>query len=778
MPSQAYLKEIKMRIKEAGEKQLKKLALSGVPVIKKKQLTQIPVEVFELEHLEVLNLSYNQLTTVPESISKLKNLTSLILYQNQLTTVPESIAKLQNLEKLWLEGNPIETPPPEVVFDKEGRTNLEGIKNYFRQLEKYKKDHLYEAKLLIVGEAGAGKTTLAKKIENKDYVLKEDETSTKGIDVIKWEFPLPGNKNFRVNIWDFGGQEIYHATHQFFLTKRSLYILVADIRKEDTDFYYWLNVVDLLSGNSPLLIIKNEKQDRRMEINERQLRGQFTNLKETLAANLATNRGLPEILKAIELYISNLPHIGTGLPKTWVNVRKILENDTRSYISLDEYLSICEKNGFDSRDDKLQLSGYLHDLGVCLHFQDDDYPLLKKTVILNPSWGTDAVYKVLDNPGVIGSLGKFNRGDLAKIWNERKYAGMQDELLQLMIKFKLCYKIKNTDDYIAPQLLTKKSPEYPWDNRHNLIMRYKYEFMPKGILSRFIVETHEYIVEQKYAWRSGVILQKEGAKAEVIEYYGKREIVIRVSGQNKKELMTIVTYELDKINRTFKRIKLDKLIPCNCSVCKGSKEPHFYRLENLKKRLRHKQFQVQCDESFENVNVLSLVDDFLERIWDIEEGEDLIHTYADSKRRTKVFISYSHSDKEWLTRLQKHLKTLENEGVEVDVWDDTRIKAGDKWKQEIKNALDESKIAILLISTDFLASDFIVKNELPPLLESAKKNGAVILPLILKPSRYTRHKELSEFKAVNDPARPLIKLEDAEQEEILVKLTDIIEDNL
>ncbi|WP_445633122.1 hypothetical protein NSTC745_04743 [Nostoc sp. DSM 114161] len=66
-------------------------------------------------------------------------------------------------------------------------------------------------------------------------------------------------------------------------------------------------------------------------------------------------------------------------------------------------------HGFTKREDKLQLSGYLYDLGVCLHFQDDD--LLRKTVILQPSWGTDAVYKVLDNPQVIQNLGQFNRSD-------------------------------------------------------------------------------------------------------------------------------------------------------------------------------------------------------------------------------------------------------------------------------------------------------------------------------------------------------------------------------
>ncbi len=124
---------------------------------------------------------------------------------------------------------------------------------------------MYEAKLLIVGEEKAGKTTLANKIQNPQYQLQENQPSTEGIDVIKWSFPLDNEREFKVNIWDFGGQEIYHATHQFFLTKRSLYTLVADTCKKDTDFYYWLNVVELLSDNSPLLIVKNEKQDCQRE---------------------------------------------------------------------------------------------------------------------------------------------------------------------------------------------------------------------------------------------------------------------------------------------------------------------------------------------------------------------------------------------------------------------------------------------------------------------------------------------------------------------------------
>jgi len=623
-------------IKKAKRKGFKELDLSWSGG-NYEVLTEIPYEVFELILLKVLKLSKNAFTYLPDLITRLQNLTELDLSDNRLTALPESITRLKNLENLWLRGNPIEIPPPEVVggYDKAlGIKEIEKIKNYFRQLEKEGRDYLYEAKLLIVGEAGAGKTSLQRKIKNPICKLPTDDDTTRGIEVVQWEFPLPQDapnvsagsigqelsskdKSFRVNIWDFGGQEIYHATHQFFLTKRSLYALVADTRKEDTDFHYWLNVVELLSDNSPLLVIMNEKQDRHREINERQLRGRFTNIKETLKTNLATNRGLLDILKEITHYISKLPHIGTALPKTWVKVRETLENNPNNYITVDEYLKICEENGFKQLKDILQLSGYLHDLGVCLHFQED--PLLKRTVILKPSWGTDAVYKVLDNETVIRNLGRFNRDDLAEIWHEEKYAGMQDELLQLMINFKLCYRIPGTDDYIAPQLLTKSQPDYDWDDSNHLILRYTYEFMPKGIITQFIVAMHPYIGDQECVWRSGVVLTKDQTKAEVVEDYGKREIRIRVAGNDKKELMTNVSWELDKIHSSYKRLRYSKLIPCNCANCKDSQEPHFYRFESLKKRVTDQKLEVECDKSYEMVDVLGLIDDVIDRKQLLEE---------------------------------------------------------------------------------------------------------------------------------------------------------------
>lgn len=600
---------------------LKSLILLG------NSLSALPPSIINLQNLRELNLSNNQFTTIPDVVFQLRSLEKLYLdnylgyiagkgdiqldYLNDIREIPSKILQLSKLKEFSIPVDKIEYPPLELITGAFQSIDVNKLKNFFEQIEREGKDYLYEAKLLIVGEGGAGKTSLAKKIENPNYQLQEKEDSTKGIEVIRWHFQMENGQPFRVNIWDFGGQEIYHATHQFFLTKRSLYILVADTRKEDTDFHYWLNVVELLSDSSPLLIIKNEKQGRQRDINERQLRGQFASLEKTLATNLADNRGLDKILDDIKYYVTHLPHIGAPLPKTWVKVRERLENDSRNYISYEEYLKICEENGFTQLKDKEQLSSYLHDLGVCLHFQND--PLLSKTVILKPRWGTDAVYKVLDDKTVIGKRGRFNRDDLKSIWNALEYATMQYELLQLMINFKLCYRIPNSEFYIAPQLLTENQPHYDWDETDNLILRYTYEFMPKGIITQFIVAMNTLIANQDYVWKSGVILENDQTWAEVIEYYSRREIKIRVTGKLKKELMTIVIYELNRIHASYKQLKYSKLIPCNCPTCKHSQEPHFYPLETLRQFVEKSQNSIQCLKGFEMVNVRALIDDVIDK---------------------------------------------------------------------------------------------------------------------------------------------------------------------
>lgn len=141
--------------------------------------------------------------------------------------------------------------------------------------------------------------------------------------------------------------------------------------------------------------------------------------------------------------------------------------------------------------------------------------------------------------------------------------------------------------------------------------------------------------------------------------------------------------------------------------------------------------------------------------------------------RPKIFVSYSHKDKEWLDRLQVHLKPLERDGT-IDLWDDTRIKTGDRWREKIRQAIKSSQAAVLLLSADFRASDFIATDELPPLLKAAEDKGLLILPVIVKP--FLETPIINQFQAVNPEAKPLIDMKEGERESLFVKLARDIQE--
>ncbi|MEM6450234.1 MAG: COR domain-containing protein [Cyanobacteria bacterium P01_D01_bin.105] len=590
------------------------------------RLSMLPESVKRIKRLEFFSLSDNQLDTLPATVRQLKHLKLLDLRYNQLSVLPSWIRSFTQLEILDLRGNPLPVPP-EILGPKEywedPKPSAETISFYFSLSSELGSVPLYEAKLILVGESGAGKTSLAKKVDHEDYKLQGNEKSTEGIDVIRWDFTLANGNAFRVNIWDFGGQEIYHATHQFFLTKRSLYLLVADTRQNNTDFYYWLKIVELLSDSSPVLVIKNEKQDRQCQIDEGLFKSQFDSLKDYLPTNLKDNRGLDKIKDAIRYHIAQLSHVGNPLPKIWVRVRAALENYAQNCntITVERYFEICSQNGFTDKKQMLFLISYLHDLGVCLHFQDDK--LLKRIVVLKPEWATTAVYKVTDSDTVRNGKGRFTESDTKEIWADSEYSDLRDELLQLMMRFKLAYELPDQPGhYIAPQLLPLSKPEYDWDATNNLILRYTYDFMPKGILTRFIVETNKLIEYSDTVWQNGVVLSDPYARAEIIENYPKREIVIRVSGTNKNPLLEKARYEFWKIHESYERLQYDELIPCNCEQCKNSTSPQSYPYDLLMKYIGDHRYDIECRGSYKKVDVRRLISDISDdsNRYNLEDG--------------------------------------------------------------------------------------------------------------------------------------------------------------
>ncbi|WP_420125033.1 TIR domain-containing protein [Longimicrobium sp.] len=135
----------------------------------------------------------------------------------------------------------------------------------------------------------------------------------------------------------------------------------------------------------------------------------------------------------------------------------------------------------------------------------------------------------------------------------------------------------------------------------------------------------------------------------------------------------------------------------------------------------------------------------------------------------RVFISYSRKDRRWIERIRVHLKPLARE-YDLDVWDDSRISAGSDWREQIEQAIDTAGAALMLVSADFLASDFVHEVELPKLLVKAEQHGTLILPLIVSACRYSETPWLQKLQAVNDPRRPIDQLPRGEREQKFVEL--------
>nr|NQU93487.1 TIR domain-containing protein [Bacteroidota bacterium] len=714
----------------------------------KNQITEITFE-GDCPKLELLDLSENKLTTL-DLPYKFKKLGNLFLSKNNLVN-------LANLSEFFtrdyfdfvVDGNERLTAPPPELIEK----GNDAVVKFFIEMEAGK-DYLYEAKLLIVGEPGAGKTTLFRKLKDTNALLPKENETTKGIDIHGYTFPVKGKpkKKFTVNVWDFGGQEIYHATHQFFLTKRSLYVLLSDARKEDTDFNYWLEVIELLTGKSPVIIVQNEKGGRKADFDQRGLAGRFGNIVtpvHSLDLSKDINK-IDQLREFVSFHIQQLDHVGQELPASWVAIREELEklSNNNSYIDVNHYLDVCKKNNLHERNRGLFLSSFLHDLGVFLHFQND--PILKHWVILSNEWATNAVYAIMDDEEIKHNRkGHFNRKDIQRILTKREYCYMHDEVLQLMMNFELCYRIPETkDEYIAPQLLPIEKSKYPWENENNLQLRYTYDFMPKGLISRFIVRTHQFIDDYTKLWRSGVVLSRNKTFAEVIETYGRRSIQIRVAGLHKKELLTIVSDHLDTLNKSYEGMNWDKMVPCNCEICLNNDTPNFYKYADLNRRRELNKRTVECPVSYEDVEVQKMLD-------------DVFVTRSDVKSPLKVFISYSKHDLRYLKKLKTFITPLMRD-KNLIIWDDKSLIPGEEWDKRIRYELMSADIIIFLISPDFLATEYIYNMEMKEALDRHERGEARMIPVIIRPCLW-ESSSLARFNIIPEKGKPLSSYNDEDE---------------
>ena len=367
------------------------------------QLSSLPPEFSQLSNLTTLYLHNNQLSSLPPEFSQLSNLTTLSLSNNQLSSLPPEISQLSNLTTLYLHNNPqLTSPPPEIV-----EQGTQAILTYLRErLEGSQRQ--WVSKLLVVGEGGVGKTSLLRALRGEEFDTQESTTHGIEIKSLELTHPTEANVTMQLNTWDFGGQEIYHATHQFFLTNRSLFLLAWNARLgfEQGKLYYWLDTIKALAPESPILLVATHIDERDADLPLKELRDKYPQIVEHCKISSKISRGVEELRQAIAESAAKLPLMGEIWPTTWLNAADAIRTQPKKQIIPQQLWDIMAESQVADIGKEV-LARWLHELGEILYFQDNEE--LNDTVILKPQWVTEYISKVLESEDVINRKGIFTR---------------------------------------------------------------------------------------------------------------------------------------------------------------------------------------------------------------------------------------------------------------------------------------------------------------------------------------------------------------------------------
>lgn len=566
---------------------LRKLTNLTTLWINSNQLTSLPSEITELTNLTALNLSFNQLTEVPPEIARLTNLISLWLKRNQLRSVPPEITKLNNLLFLNLSHNELTSLPSEITqltnlnsldlrdnqlpIPPETLADPNHVKAIFAAISGLKNgQRLNEAKMLVIGDGKVGKSSV---VEQLIYgTFNPQKQTTLGVEindemkVIQSEVKGDG-ESVKLNIWDFGGQEIQHSTHQFFLTTRSLYMLVIDARKGDqiSNIEYWLRLIESFAGDSPIIVVINQidqlKGQRPLNLDRKALQQKY-NIKEFVETSCAEPAiGIEQLKTAIAREVEQLEHVRDIWPREWLAIKQRLKEIQADYIPVETYLEICKEEKLNDKELQQSLLDILHVLGTVVRFPGD-------TQVLNPRWVTEGVYGVLTSEQLVKEQGQFDLKDLGKILTKLP-AGTEhypehthERLIKVMRHFELCFEFTDRPGhYLIPRHLHDNELDIPWDESGMLKFQYHYETLPDAIISRFIVRMNQYIIGQYY-WKNGVFLHSGENRAKVKADMVDRKILISVSGKEhtRRGFLAVIRSAFDEINSNFK-IQINQMIP-------------------------------------------------------------------------------------------------------------------------------------------------------------------------------------------------------------------------
>jgi len=617
-------------------------------------LESIPFEICRLVNLKRLAISGNKLVTLTSGIAKLPRLEVLEMHNNKIEELPVSFGSL-NLHRWTLEGNPIRNIPEELLMKKDFRVILDFLNSVSKGSSR-----LYRMKFMIVGQENVGKTSLLncllrtgdKSTKNKKAVNKT--ISTDGIDIHTYNFNCPVNENGKpaadgkntqivsLTAWDFGGQEIYYTTHQFFLSHRSVYVVVWNLSldEEYSRVEYWLQSILARAKGCKILLVGThldevtpEKASRIVkQMSEKYLQKIPGLMSPILTVSCQTGEGIDKFINLLQNVTLNERTMGEMLPHVYLRLETQVKGEALSkknrllapVMEWDDFKALaqtCEINDEKQLNLAIEL---LHNLGTLIHFRNDEQ--LSQIVILDPSWLTKLMATLMTTKHHFIKDGKISHHSFRQIWRAPDFPeSLHPVVYRILEKFEVLLSLKefereeeeqeekekeleeegfvNPEFYdgesLVPSLLPDTSPEDTnsiWDTvARNAKMRYGriylFPFLPHGLYQRLAIRVYG-LSKKIVIWQKGIFLRLDDdiGLIKIILHppapkkpYSSVEIsaidTISSSSSITQKLFQMAIETLDSLMDGWYELNPQVDIPCSKCLLQNGHSSHFFGLE-------------------------------------------------------------------------------------------------------------------------------------------------------------------------------------------------------
>lgn len=529
------------------------------------RLATVPEAVCGCERLTVLDLSHNPLESLPPAIGRLARLTVLRLAHTRLATLPDAVGELAALTELDLAGAPLRSLPaglrglgqlerlflhdcpalglPACILGPDRRVEPaaghaaagEILEFCFGGLSGRARP-LNEAKLVLLGPAGAGKTTVVQALRNQPF--HEREPGTPGVARCQWAIEGSGEPPVTARVWDFSGQAVTHPLHPLFLGPRDLCVVVLAGRDGDEgeDADYWLNMVRAAAADAPedlpsVIVALNQWQvaGRRPVVDRDGLRRRFPCIRGFVEMDCKAKKGIPALKAALARELERMPWVREPFATEWDAVREALVA-RGGVVTAAGFGELCRGHGVDDAARQQHLAAVLHQLGIALGDPADG-------ALLDADWLAHHLYPLLHRAEA--RAGVLDEDDAGALLPPDQGPDARACLMRVLERRGLAIAGRSAAGtvWVLPHAQPAEAPAAvdaaaPADARAELV-RFVYQVLPAGLVARLVARRLDFVEEaggHRLHWRHGVVLVRSGARAVFRIDPERRQLTVTVTG--------------------------------------------------------------------------------------------------------------------------------------------------------------------------------------------------------------------------------------------------------